>query len=410
MSKEFYVKEFPNGLTLLGQNMPNVSSVGFTIMIPGGSSRDGENLRGAAAVSAEWLLRGAGSRDSRALNAALDSLGIQHGEHARAEHLTLSATQLSRNLAPALEIYADIILNPSLLAETFDSCRLLIAQDLQGLDDEPARKCNSLLREKFFPSPLGNISYGTQESLEAMTDSGLRKHLRTLFSPQGTIFAIAGKFDWEEVCGSVEKLLGDWKGDPLEKLQTTPGKTETVHITRDSAQTHISLAHCAVISSDDLYYPARIAEAVLSRGMGSRLFTEVREKRGLAYHVSSSYASLLEHAGMFTYAGTRPEQAPQTLDVIIKELQRLSDGITDEELSRAKTQIRSTLVMQGESTSTRAAALGSDWLHLKRVMGLDEISNAINAVTEKDVMEYLERFPAENFTIMTIGPEGLQSK
>ena len=390
--------------------MANVSSVAFTVMIPGGSSRDGEKLRGSAAVAAEWLLRGAGSRDSRALNDALDSLGIQHSEHAQAEYLTLSAIQLSRNLAPALEIYADIILKPGFLAETFDSCRLLIAQDLQGLDDEPARKCNALLREKFFPAPLGNIPYGTPESLEAMTDSALRRHLGTLLSPQGTIFAVAGKFDWDEVCNCVEKFLGDWKGAALPELKTIPGKPETVHITRDSAQTHIALAHRAVISGNEEYYPARIAEAVLSRGMGSRLFTEVREKRGLAYHVSTSYASLIKHAGMFTYAGTRPEQASQTLDVIIRELQRLSDGITDEELARAKTQIRSTLIMQGESTSARASALGADWVHLKRLRGLDEISNAINAVTEKDVMEYLEKFPADNFTILTIGPDGLKSK
>lgn len=387
--------------------MTNVSSAAFTVMIPGGSSHDGEKLRGGASVAAEWLLRGAGKRNSRELNEALDSLGIQHGVQSQAEHLTLSATQLSRNLIPAVEIFADIMLKPQLLAETFDPCRLLTAQDLQGLDDEPARKCNALLREKFFPSPLGNIPYGTQESLEAMTDSALGEHLRTLLSPRGTIFAVAGKFDWDEVCRCVEKLLGGWKGESLPKLQTTPRQTTTTHITRDSAQTHIALAHRAVISGDEAYYHARIAEAVLSRGMGSRLFTEVREKRGLAYHVSSSYTSLIEHAGMFTYAGTRPQQAPQTLDVIIRELQKLADGITDEELTRAKTQIRSALVMQGESTSARAAAIASDWIHLRRLRGLDEISNAINAVTEKDVMEYLEKFPAENFTILTVGPEEL---
>ncbi|MCK5113728.1 MAG: insulinase family protein [Phycisphaerae bacterium] len=409
MSNEFCIKEFPNGLTLLGEPMPNVSSVGFNVVIPGGSSRDGDDLRGAASVGAEWLLRGAGSRDSRALNEALDSLGVQHGEHAQAENFGFSATQLSRNLIPSLEIFADIILRPTLQGETFDPCRALIAQDLHGLDDEPARKCNSLLREKFFPAPLGYIPYGTPESLAAMTDTALRDHLVGLFSPHGTIIGVAGKFDWDEVCGAVEKLFGAWNGAALPQLQTTPAKTQTVHITRNSAQTHIALAHRAVISGDEAYYPARLAESVLSRGMGSRLFTEVREKRGLAYHVSSSYASLLKHAGMFTYAGTRPDQAPQTLEVIISELQRLADGITDEELTRAKTQIRSMLVMQGESTSARASSMCSDWMYLGRLRSLDEISTAVTAVTEKDVMTYLERFPADNFTILTIGPEELQS-
>ena len=181
----------------------------------------------------------------------------------------------------------------------------------------------------------------------------------------------------------------------------------TTHIHKDSAQTHISLAHQSVVCSYDAYYPARTAEAVLSRGMGSRLFTEVREKRGLAYHVSTSYVSLHDHAGMFTYAGTRPDLADQTFNVTISELKRLASGVKSDELDRAKTQFRSALIMQGASTIVRANTLAGDWYHLKRLRTLAEVSDAIQSVTEKDVLGYLREYPAEDFTILTIGPKPL---
>ena len=169
MAEEFYVKELPNGLTLLGQRMEGVASASMGMLLPGGAARDPEGLEGAAAVSAEWLLRGAGERDTRQLHDALDALGCQHDESASGEHVLLSASQLGRNLAAVLDLYADIVRRPRLEDRTFDPCRALVAQDLASLEDEPARKCNLLLREKFYPHPLGRCVYGTAETLAALT-------------------------------------------------------------------------------------------------------------------------------------------------------------------------------------------------------------------------------------------------
>ena len=150
---------------------------------------------------------------------------------------------------------------------------------------------------------------------------------------------------------------------------------------------------------------ARVAETVLSGGMSSRLFTEVREKLGLAYHVATQYQSLKDHAGMFTYAGTRPDLAQQTFNVTVREIRRLGEGIDHDEMARARTQLKSGLVMQGESTSARAGALASDWYHLGRVRSLEEICGAIDAVTVEDVLAYWRDWAPRDFTVLVIGPQ-----
>ena len=220
---------------------------------------------------------------------------------------------------------------------------------------------------------------------------------------------MAGNIDFSLICDLAEKHFGDWQAPEAKAVQLRQARGGTTHIEKDSAQVHIGLAHKAVTPADERYYAARMAEAILSWGMGCRLFTEVREKRGLVYHVSTGYHTLKDHAGMFTYAGTRPDVAQQTFDVTVGELQRLAEGIEPAELARAKTQLKSALVMQGESTLARAKALGGDFYHLHRVRTLDEISTAVDGISAEDILAYLSETPARNFTALVIGPEPLDT-
>jgi predicted Zn-dependent peptidase len=144
---------------------------------------------------------------------------------------------------------------------------------------------------------------------------------------------------------------------------------------------------------------------VLSGGMGARLFTEVREKRGLVYAVIARYHCLKGHAGMFVYAGTTPERAQETLEVTVAEVRRLAEGIEDAEVERARTQLKSALIMQGESTSARSDALAADYYYLRRLRSLEEISTAVDAVSPSDVLAYVKAFPAQKLTVLTVGPQ-----
>jgi predicted Zn-dependent peptidase len=409
VSEQYFVQQLANGLTLLGQKIEQVSSAAISLVVPAGASHDPAGCEGAASIISEWGLRGAGTRDTRQLNEALDSLGCQHQESVLSEHIQFSAALLGANIDGAMELYADIILRPRLEDSAFGPCRDLTLQDLASLEDEPIHKCNLLLRERYYPHPLGRSIYGTQESLKAMTSGKARSAFVDGFNPSGAILAVAGNIDWNTLLKRAERLFGSWRSPARKEVKTTPPIGGVLHLPKESAQTHIALAHRSVTISDPRYYAARIAEVVLSGGMSSRLFTEVREKRGLVYHVSTRYHSLKSHAGMFTYAAAAPEKAQQTLDITVGEIRRLADGVTPEEMARARTQLKSALIMQGESTTSRANAQTSDWYHLGRVRTLRELSEEIEKVTAEDVLAYLRDFPAKQFTIIVIGPKPLDT-
>ena len=404
MSEKLYVKPLANGLTLLGQQMENVSSTALTLVLPAGAAYDPPAQVGAGAVAIEWCARGAGDRDTRQLNDALDELGCEHQENVLSEHLHFSAVQLGQSLPNVLAIVADMVQRPRLEDATFEPCRELTLQDLASLEDEPAHKCNMLLRENFFPHPLGRCVLGTDESLRGLTAQAVRKHITSRLSPHEAILAVAGDIDWNRLCDQAESLFGSWKAAPPPTIQLQPPRNGVTHIAKESAQAHIALACPSVPMSGDLYYAARMAETVLSGGMSSRLFTEVREKRGLVYSVFTRYTSLRNYAGLLTYAGTRPDLAQQTFDVTVGELRRLAEGIEPEEVSRARIQLKSSLVMQGESTAARAESMVSDWHHLRRLRTLSEVSAAIDGTTADDILNYLRQYPADNFTVLVIGP------
>ena len=409
MSERFFIEELANGLTVLGQQMPTVSSAALTLAVRCGSAQDPPELAGASSVACEWCLRGAGGRSTRELHEALDALGCQHHESVRGEHLVISAAQLSRNLDAVLGIVADLVCRPELAEKTFGPSRALVEQDLAALADEPARLSSLLLRERFYPWPLGRCVYGSAETLAALEPESLRQHIRRQLTPAGAILAVAGDVEFAALGERVRELFGDWSGSEAPAGETSPPAGGVEHVARDSAQVHIALASPAAVMRDERYYAARMAEMVLSGGASARLHTEVREKRGLAYHVATHYHSLKDHAGLFTYAGTRPEIASQTFEQVVRELRRLADGVGDDEIARAQTQLRSALVMQGESTSARAHALASDWYHLGRLRSLSELSDATRAVTAGDVLDYLAAFPADRPTALVLGPEPIDT-
>ena len=164
-----------------------------------------------------------------------------------------------------------------------------------------------------------------------------------------------------------------------------------------------------MVLTDDRYYASRVAVCVLSGGMSGRLLTEVREKRGLVYGVSTTYGGLKEHAGWFTYAGTVPAKAQETLDVVVGEIRRLGEGITPEELARAKVQLKSSTLMDMDMTGSRVSRMANDHHYLGRVRPIDEINEGVEAITADDVMAYLHDFPARGFVGAAVGPEPLDT-
>jgi predicted Zn-dependent peptidase len=401
---------FSNGLTLLAERMAHVRSAAVNILIPAGCAYDPPGRLGVASALADLITRGAGSRDSRSLTQALDQLGLSRSESVGTLHIRFWGATLARNLAPALEIYADILRRPHLPADQMEAVKSASLQELAGLEDEPRSKVLLEVRRRFFPPPLGRDHRGTLRTVERLTIHDVRKHYRRHFHPQGAILAVAGNVNWESLFRQVEALFGDWQGDPTPTLKLSKPPRGYRHVAKDTQQTQIAIAYPSVPVSHPDFYAAQGAVQVLSGGMSSRLFTEVREKKGLCYEVSASYSLVRNQAAVICYAGTKNDRAQETLDVTVQELHRLREGITEEEVARMQASVKSSLVMQQESTSSRAGSLASDWYYLGRVRPLDEIAEAIDRLTPQRIVDHLRRFPPKDFAIVTLGPKPLKRR
>lgn len=407
MQQQLFQHTYPNGLTLLAERIDHVRSATMYFMVPAGYVNEPADRLGLAGVLAEMLSRGAGNCDSKQLSLALDNLGADRSEAAGAFNITLSAGTLARNLASVLRLYADVIRRPWLPDEELAPAVDLARQDLQGLDDSPSDLCLLELKRRYYPVPYNRNQYGTSDTLTTITPADVRRFHAERFRPNGAILSVAGNLDWPRLQSQVGELFGDWTGVAATPVPSPDHRPESGHITKDTNQTQIGVAYPTAPFGSDDFYPARGAIAVLSGGMSSRLFTEVREKRGLCYSVSASYDQVKGMASVVCYAGSRTEKAQETLDVTVGELRRLKDGIADEEVDRVRAGLKTSLIMQQESTAARAGAMAADWFYLGRVRTIDEIQTAIDGLTPGSLLAHLDRYPAKDFTVVTLGPKPL---
>ena len=222
-----------------------------------------------------------------------------------------------------------------------------------------------------------------------MTPESVRGHFRRHFRPAGTIMSVAGNIDWEPLRDQVGRLFGDWQGEPVPAVTAGPSRAGFDHIPKETTQTQIGIAYPSVPIGHADYYAALGAVNVLSGGMSSRLFTHVREERGLCYSVWATYQTFKDRASVIAYAGTTAERAQETFDVTLRELKRLREGIEEDEIDRVRAGLKSSLIMAEESTSSRAGSLASDWYYLGRVRSTEEIQKAIDGLTPKAILDHV---------------------
>ncbi|RLS56048.1 MAG: insulinase family protein [Planctomycetota bacterium] len=398
-----HIHTLANGLTILIEEMADVRSASFSLMMPAGSLYEEPGTNGTAAALADWITRGAGQYSNRGLSSALDRLGVQRDEQVGWNFLNFTGAMLADNLLPALRIYSEILTQSHLDESQFEPVMAGLEQGLLAQEDDLQRKTVVELRKRCYDMPWGRPSDGALEELEAITGEHVRRHYRRGVVPQGAILGIAGNVHARQVIAELESLLGSWKGTAPEQPLRVPAVGGKLHIEHHSAQTHLAWAYPAVSSSHPDYYAAWAATSILGGGSSSRLFTEVRENRGLVYTVYASLNTLKTEGRTIVYAGTTTERAQETWNVTLGELRRLAATITDEELERCKVRAKSSLIMQQESTGSRASSIARDWFHLGRVTTMDEIRQRVEELTVEQVSAYARAYPPENMTVVTIG-------
>ncbi len=395
------------GMPLVIESSTSVQSLALNWLLPAGSATDPADAVGLSTLLAELLTRGAGDLDGRQHSDALDMLGVQRSAYAGRHHMHIGATLLADRLAEALPLIVSMVRAPRLAAESLDGVRALCLQSFESLRDEPQHMVGINVNAAHEPPPFNRSGYGDRATLESATLEQIRAFWQQRFVPVGAILAVAGAVDPEQLINLLNTQLAGWSGDVDEPQPTAEPQGGIAHEQQDSNQSHIAICCDAPAEPHEDSMLERLAVGVLSGGTSARLFTEVRQKRSLCYSVGASYRAGRDRGVVRLYAGTRPERAQETIDVSLAEFDRIAQGATDEEYRRAVTQLKSHLIMSGESSRARASAIASDQFRLGHARSLDEIARRVDAISHDDLNAYLARRSFGPFTMATIGPAAL---
>jgi predicted Zn-dependent peptidase len=404
------VHQLSCGTPLILEHVPGVRSASINWLLPAGAAFDPPDRLGLATILAEILMRGAGSLDSRAQADAFDRVGASRATDAGGVTFRIASTFLADRLPDVLPLLVDMALRPRVDYDAIDPAKDLALQALDSLRDVPQERASLLLRERHMPPPLDRSGLGTPDGIAAIEREDLVGGWFARARPRGSFLAIAGAIDPDRATRLCEDLLGTWEGaNPEPPMGLTPPRGYH-HEHDDTNQVQILVAHDAPPEPHPDSLLERIVLAVLSGGMAGRLFSEVREKRGLCYSVSAGYRGDRDYGVVSAYVGTTPDRAQESLDVLWEQLLHIlspAGAVTPEEFDRARVGLKSGVVFSGESTAARAASLASDMRRLGAPRSLAQIADAIDAVTLDQVNAYLARRRLGVTTIVTLGPKPL---
>ena len=398
-----------NGVRIVTEPMAGAQSAVITLRFTFGAKDDPMNQLGIARIAEDVVFKGTPSMDARAIFDAFDTLGVRRGSFTTVEYTQFQAQIRPRYYEDTLALYNAILSTASFPDEEIDVSKQLTLEELKRLEDNPTQQSVYLMIKAALGDPMGRLPLGEPETLAQINPSDVRSFWTDHFNPSQLIVSVAGGLKQDQIVDGITETFGKWQAAPAasEDGQILTIADRSVHHDKNSAQEHIGMVFGSVPRTHELYYVAQVAVAILSGGGSSRLFTEVREKRGLAYSVSAFYRARRNGGMVALYAGTTAERAQETLDVCRAEIDRLSKDVTEEELNRSKTVIKGSLFTTGDLPEGRSAALVEDVFLQDQGRSLDDIALGINNVTLDQIPAYLEAFPPKPQTLVTLGPKPL---
>lgn len=401
------VVSLPNGLTILAQPMPWLRTAAFALAVRAGVECEPEGRGGLAGLLCEMAQRGAGPYSSRNVVALQDNLGLDHSAGVSSALASYGAAMPGESLSDALRLYAEIIRRPHLPGDQLDDARMGALQEVRAIKDEPTQQVILRLKTMQYGPRAGRPTCGDEPGLNAIKMKDVNQFYAQRYRPSGAILGIAGNFDIDPIVALAEELFGDWSGEQIDIPNDASGQPGYQHISQESSQTHIGFSFDAVPLGDPNYYSMRAGVGILSDGMSSRLFDRVREQRGLCYTVSLSAHSMRDRGAIIGYAGTTPERAQETLDVTMREIESLVDGIEPGELERLKVRVQSSLIMEQESSWSRVSSLISDWYHRGRIVSMAELEQRIESLRIDSILDYWKSNPPQGYRVVTLGQNPL---
>ena len=409
----------PSGLRIVTEEIPSVRSAAFGIWVNVGSRDESPKVAGASHFLEHLLFKGTKTRTALEISSAIEAVGGEMNAFTSKEYTCFYARVIDTDLPLAIEVIADLITSSLGRPEDVESERKVVLEEIAMRDDDPSDLVHDLFSETFFgDTPVGRPILGTVESINEMSRSSVFNYYKKKYLPQDIVVSVAGNIKHQKVIDQVIKAMsqddffGSGKNQPKMRPSTSVRRkgNPVGLIYRKTEQAHLFLGVDGVARDDERRFAMSVLSAALGGGMSSRLFQEIREKRGLAYSVYS-YAQQFAGAGMLGfYAGCTPQKATEVIRIIREILNDVAvNGLTHEELLRAQGAVKGTLVLSQEDTGSRMSRIGKSELVHGEVLGFDEILRAISSVTSSEIRELASEFLIKSPTLAIVGPFNKES-
>jgi predicted Zn-dependent peptidase len=403
----------PGGLRVLTETMPGVLSATLGIWVDVGSRDETPAVAGSSHFLEHLLFKGTTSRGALEIATAMDAVGGEMNAFTAKEHTCFYANVLASDLPLAVTLLADLVTEATNTAADLESERTVVLEEIAMRDDEPSDAVHDLFSETLFgDTPLGRSVLGTVESIEGLTRDDVDGWYRQRYAMPSMVVTAAGRVDHQQVLELVTAAFGDRLSEAGEPAPLRVGEPEadrpsrsTGLITRRTEQTHLLFGTPGLGRLDERRYAAAVLDAAVGGGMSSRLFQEIREKRGLVYSVGSA---LTHYAGAGTfsvYAGCAKKRVPEVLRLIREGLDGVAaDGLTSEEVARARGQLKGGMVLGLEDTGSRMSRLGKSELSYGEYLPVREVLARLDGVDEQQVREVATELFGRPMCLAVVGP------
>ena len=397
------------GLTVVTERMEDVRSVAAGFWVGIGSRDEAPAQSGASHFLEHLLFKGTAARSARDIAESVDEVGGDLNAFTAKEYTVFELRLLAEHLDLGLGILNDIMWAPAFRPEEVEAERSVILEEILMSKDEPDDLVHDLLGEALFPdSPVGRSILGTESTISAMTPSDIAGFHAAHYRPPQVVVAVAGALDHDEVVAAIAARTPSTTGGAPAPRTTPPARVvERVVEKRKTEQAHLVLGVRTPGALDDDRFALEVVTQALGGGISSRLFQEVREKRGLAYSVFSYRFALHDCGALAFYAGTSPKNAPEVVALFHEAFDSLvASGLTERELAIAKGQVKGSMVLGLEDTGARMGRIGRSQLVHGRVPDIDDVLARIEALTLDDVDRVVAGLGKEPRSLAAIGPFG----
>ena len=404
----------PSGLRIVTEEVPSVRSAAIGIWVNVGSRDETPAVAGASHFLEHLLFKGTTRRSALEISATIEAVGGEMNAFTSKEYTCFYARVIDTDLPMAIDVVSDLITSSIVSALDVDAERKVVLEEIAMRDDDPSDLVHDLYAETYYgDTTLGRPILGTVKYIKEMSRSSVFNYYKKKYLPQDLVVAVAGNIKHKRVVAMVEEALSrdnflDVKGAPQIR-PNTPVKTKPVHsvglLTRKTEQAHMFYGMEGVARADDRRFAMGVLASALGGGMSSRLFQEIREKRGLAYSVYA-YAQQFAGSGQIGfYAGCNPAKAIEVVEIIREILADVAEnGMSHEEIERAKGAVRGSLVLSQEDSGSRMSRIGKNEIVYGQVMGFDDILKAISRVNPTDVRQIASEYLTKSPTLALVGP------